>query len=157
MFDGKFMGQLLQSALGRLSVKSALVPFLWLCVTMTPVCFFAAYEFRMYDREITVWLLRLGATPPLVTLLIGLGFSIFKPALLQSEDYQLRAQSLQLLQGRKRHEVIDPDAVIALANPVLRPALPAGDPADAMVAPDNQQAEGDLVEQHPAAEEEPQA
>jgi hypothetical protein len=115
----------LQSAISRLSVKSALYQLSWLCGTMTPLCFAAAYVFRDYDHAIVVWLLRLGAAPLLITLGIAIGFAIFSPARLQSEDFQLRQHSLQLLQGRHRPEVIDADAVVAIANPELsRPPLP---------------------------------
>jgi hypothetical protein len=130
MLNSAAAGQYFQAALGRLSVKSALNPFLWLCITMTPTCFVAAYFFRDYDHVIVEWLLGLGALPLVVTLLIGSGFAIFNASRLQSENFQIRQQSLQLLQGRERLEVIDADAVVAIAttNPVSPlPALPAGD------------------------------
>lgn len=113
------VARLYQAALGRLSIKSGLYQLSWLCALMMPICFFAAYAFRDYDHAIVIGLLMLGGSPLVVTLLIAIGYSILSPDRLQSEDFQLRQHSLHLLQGKKRHEVVDAEAVIAIANPVL--------------------------------------
>jgi hypothetical protein len=63
------------------------------------------------------FLLILGSMPAVVTACVGIGFAISKPEKLQSEDYQLRQQSLQLLQGVNEPIVID--AVTAITNPKL--------------------------------------
>jgi hypothetical protein len=121
----KATARYIDGALDRLAVKSALYPLCWLCATMTPICFIAAYYFRDYDATIVKALLALGAAPLITTLLIALGFAIFDPTRLQSEDFQIRQRSLQLIQGRGQPEIIDVEAVVAIANP--GPAEPPSD------------------------------
>ena len=111
--------QLLHAALGKLSVRGALHQLCWMCATVGVIFCVFAYLFRDYDHQIVVGLLIVAAMPVLVTLLIAIGFAIFSPSRLQSEDFQIRQHSLQLLQGKDRPTVIDAEAVVALANPSL--------------------------------------
>lgn len=112
-----------QSAASRLIVRSALNPLLWLCGVVGIPCFVLAGMFRE-DRFLMGAFVLAGFVPLVVTSFIALRFAMRSPEKLQSEDYQLRQQSLQILQTATGGEIIDAQAVIAIANPAL-PALPA--------------------------------
>ena len=121
MFDG--IAKSAQSAARRLRVRSALNPMLWLTGIATPLCLGAAFAFG--EVPIIQWVLVAVGLLPVVTTCLGFAyFAITKPDKLQSEDYQLRHESLQLLQTKSGHTAIDPTAVSAIANPILQ-ALPA--------------------------------
>jgi hypothetical protein len=118
-----------QLAVGRLTVRSALNPLLWLVAIIAVPCVLTA---AIAADPIMKWaVFSLGAVVVLVVLGIGLMFAIRCPDKLQSEDYQLRQQSLQMLQGAAGTEVIDAEAVVAIANPgVTARALPAATGGD---------------------------
>jgi Zn-dependent protease with chaperone function len=107
----------------RIHVRSsALNPALWLCAIVLPVCFVAAYWFR--DDHVLVYILiGLGSLPILLSIGGFIYFAIKQPERLQSEDYQIRHESLQLIQQKSVDATVIPyDAInaIATANP---PAL----------------------------------
>lgn len=112
------------SATKRLLVRSALNPMLWLCAIVMPVCFIGAYAFReMYI--LSAALIGLGALPLVVACLAFVGFAIFKPEKLQSEEYQIRHESLQLIQQKAGRLTMAPTSLAAIANPE-HPLLPPG-------------------------------
>jgi len=112
------------TAAERLRVRSALNPMLWLTAIVTPTCFAAAYALRDHPTILAV-LIAIGAAPILLTC-VGFGyFALTKPEKLQSEDYQLRHQALQMIQEQTGHGVIDLSSVTAIANPGVS-ALPPG-------------------------------
>lgn len=86
---------------GRLRVKSALNPVLWLCAVVTV----PAIGFASYAKEPS-WLvvcLVVMAFIPLVY--AGVGFVVFllrDPDKLQSEDYQIRKRTLELIAEKGR-------------------------------------------------------
>lgn len=99
-----------QHATERLSVKSsALNPLLWLCTVPTAILLASAVFFdrsptlRMYCGPL-VWV-ALGSVS--VTGLAGLYLVVFRPEKMQSEEYQLRQQALQLIQqsSAPRHAI----------------------------------------------------
>jgi len=87
------------------------------------MCFVAAYVFRE-DTTVRGWLLLGGFLPIAVACTVFIGFAIFKPDKLQSEDYQIRHESLTLILQKGVAAPIDPATIRAIANPV-RPALEA--------------------------------
>ena len=97
---------------------------LWLCALTTPMCFIAAYQFRDIDT-VRNWLLIGGFVPIAVACLSFIGFALFKPEKLQSDDYQLRHESLQLIQQKSGRLSVTPASIDAIANPE-RPALGSG-------------------------------
>jgi len=111
------LAHLTASAAQRLHVRSALNPGLWLCGIATPMCFLAAYNFRD-DSAIRNWLLIGGFLPVAVVCVVFIGFAIFKPDKLQSEDYQLRHESLTLILQKGGKVPIDPASIQAIANPI---------------------------------------
>ena len=87
---------------GRLRVKSALNPVLWLCAVVTvPVAGLATYV-----KEPTWLIVCLVVLAFLPLGLVGFGFVVFlfrDPDKLQSEDYQIRKQTLEMI-GEKGQE-----------------------------------------------------
>ncbi|MEW7987048.1 MAG: hypothetical protein AB2799_14760 [Candidatus Thiodiazotropha sp.] len=109
------LGRLSHSAAQRLHVRSALNPILWLCAIATPTIFFFAYLFRE-QPSISTTLLVAGLVPVGVACLGFAYFALAKPEKLQSEDYQIRHESLQIIQQKGR-KAIALDSIEAIANP----------------------------------------
>lgn len=120
-------GELAQSAVQRLHVRSALNPMLWLSGITAPLCFSAAYVFREIPT-LRDWLVVVGVFPIGITCLGFVGFALFRPEKLQSEDYQIRHESLQLIQQKAGRLPISPTSIEAIANPDT-PRLGSGDRA----------------------------
>ena len=113
------LGHCAQRASQRIRVKSALNPMLWLCALITPICFVAAWKFLDYQTICTT-LIIVGVIPVVVTCLGFAGFAIFKPDKLQSEDYQIRHEALQIIQQKTGQMVVDPTSLHAITNPVQK-------------------------------------
>ena len=111
--------QVAQSAAEKLHVRSALNPVLWLCGIATPTCLLFAYVFRDVP-EVRAWLLAGGLLPIGVACIGFLGFAIFRPEKLQSEEYQIRHESLQLIQQKSGRLALAPASIEAIANPQAR-------------------------------------
>ncbi|PYR45938.1 MAG: hypothetical protein DMF89_23635 [Acidobacteria bacterium] len=118
MIDGTLI-QGLYGAIRSIKVKSALNPLLWLCVITIP-CYSAAIFLREFSGE-RIALLCVGSLPIVAAVFIAIYWAIKKPALLQSEHFQLMEQSLRMLQGQRLHETVSPEAVVALMNPTPPP------------------------------------
>jgi len=119
------VAHLTQAAAGRLTVRSALNPFLWLCAIISPTCFLFAFLFRT-NAAISAILVGAGIFPIVVTCLVGAFFAVFKPERLQSEDYQLRSESLRILREKGGRLTLDRTSLQDIAtNPPLQPTPPA--------------------------------
>lgn len=93
------LGKSSHSAAQSLHVKSALNPMLWLTAMVMPISFTAAYFFK--DSGFIFELLIFVGVAPVVFTCLGFAyFAVFKTEKLQSEDYQLRSQSLQIIQQK---------------------------------------------------------
>ena len=112
------ISSLAQSAIHRIRVRSALNPILWLCAVATPVCLFAAFQFQE-NQTLCSCLVVAGLAPIAVACLGFIGFALFNPDKLQSEDYQIRHEALQILQQKSGQIAIDPTSLEAIANPTL--------------------------------------
>lgn len=108
-----------QSAAEKLRVRSALNPALWLCAIATPTCLSFAYVFRDIP-DVRGWLLAGGLFPIMVACLCFVGFAIFRPDKLQSEEYQIRHESLQLIQQKSGRITISTASIEAIANPMTK-------------------------------------
>jgi len=83
------------SRVGNVYVRSALNPFLWsFCWSLAFLGFAVAFR---DDPLAKYGLLLLAAVPMLVTMGIGCYFAFTTPDRLQSEEYHLRQQALQIL------------------------------------------------------------
>ena len=119
------LAQSAASAAQCLHVRSALNPGLWLCGIATPMFFIAAYYFRD-DATVRNCLLLGASLPVVVVCIVFVGFAIFKPDKLQSEDYQIRHESLTLILQKGGKVPIDPASIQAIANPVQSLDEPSG-------------------------------
>ncbi len=110
--------QLAQNTVGKIQVKSsALNPALWLCLVAMPICFCAAYYFR--DDPFLKYLLIIAGIVPLLNAVgLSIYFAIYKTEKLQSEEYQLKHQLLQIAQASGERIIINPRTIHAIANPV---------------------------------------
>lgn len=100
---------------GKLTVRSALNPILWLCAIVTVPSLFVV----PFVTSPPIWLIFLICAP-VATSVLGFAFLlIFDRDKLQSEDYQLRKRSLELIQekGDASPMIVDVKSVEAIANP----------------------------------------
>ena len=98
---------------GRLRVKSALNPALWFCgIVASPLLLFAATM-----QNPPIWLIATAILPVGVTA-FGFIFLLFNDRdKLQSEDYQIRKQSLELIQEKGQRFAIAAASIEAISNP----------------------------------------
>ena len=100
---------------GRLRVKSALNPILWLCAIITIPCIGAlAY----IDPPPPIWLIILAFIPVGCAAIGFLFLLIMDRDKLQSEDYQIRKQSLELIQQKGDALPISSASIQSIANPI---------------------------------------
>jgi hypothetical protein len=118
------IGHSAQSAVQKLHVRSALNPMLWLCGIISPLSFTFAYLFKDSEAMRNIFV-AVGFVPVGITCIGFLGFAIFRPEKLQSEDYQIRHESLQIIQQKVGQLEIDSTSLEAIANPNV-PQLPSG-------------------------------
>lgn len=106
---------------GRLRVKSALNPILWLCGLITVPCV-AALSYM--NPPAPIWLVVLAFIPVVCAALGFLFLLIMDRDKLQSEDYQIRKKSLELIQQKGDALPIASTSIEAIANPIYD-ALPS--------------------------------
>jgi hypothetical protein len=111
---------------GRLTVKSALNPILWMCGIVTiPVVVAGAVH-----PQLPGWIIVIGCAPVPVAL-FGFLFLLFVDRdKLQSEDYQIRKRTIELAQQKGDPQPILISAQAAVVNPDINsrpPLAPKGD------------------------------
>jgi hypothetical protein len=106
-----------QSAASSLRVKSALNPMLWLSAIISPACFVVAY-FAHGIEPLETWLLIIGASPIGCTIFGFLYFMVFDPSKLQSEDYQIRHEAIEVIREKGTRAAISSASLEAIANPI---------------------------------------
>jgi hypothetical protein len=104
------------SAATRLTVRSALNPLLWMCATVGVTCFATAYVFRN-DLFVKVLLVIVGVLPILITCVVAVFFAFCKPDKLQSEEYQLRQQTLSMIEEKGGRIKVDVVSLEQITNP----------------------------------------
>ena len=120
--DPRHLFQIEQSVAERVRVRNIMNPTLWLCGISTPVFLLAAHIFRE-DHPLRNLLVGVSIVPLALAVLIYLYWTRREPDRLQSEEYQLQRQEMQLLQQKTGVAVIDPSTVPVIANP-RKPTLP---------------------------------
>lgn len=65
-----------------------------------------------------------GCLPLGVACLAFIGFAMFRPEKLQSEEYQIRHETLQLIQQKAGRLTLVPTSITAIANPEQPLLLP---------------------------------
>lgn len=102
---------------GKLSVKSALNPILWLCAIISIPSLISV----SFIETTPIWLIILIISPVLTAILGFLFLLIFDRDKLQSEEYQLKKQSLDLIQikGQEKPSFVETEEIEAIINPEL--------------------------------------
>ena len=100
---------------GKLRVRSALNPILWLCGIVSAPSMFAATVFS----PAPIWLVVLASAPVAAAILGFLFLLVVDRDKLQSEDYQIRKRSLELIEqkGDAAPMIIDPQRLEVIAKP----------------------------------------
>jgi len=104
------------SAASSLRVKSALNPMLWLCAIVSLPCFVLAY-FLHGTEPLASTLVYIGAAPIAATIVGFFYFMIMAPEKLQSEEYQIRHEALEVIRQKGSSVEIAPSSLEAIANP----------------------------------------
>ena len=108
---------------GRLRVRSALNPILWLCAIVTLP---SISLYLMTPSRFPTWLLLIMCSPVGCAVLGFLYLLFADPDRLQSEDYQIRKRSLELI-GEKGHDfLVNPTSLESITNPEKPKLPPAG-------------------------------
>jgi hypothetical protein len=135
-----------RNAAGKIVVRSALNPLLWLGIIGAGLLLSAAYEFSgvpvlaRYCGLLIVSSLLLLFVPAA----IGVGFAIYRPDKLQSEEYQLRQQAITVIQQMGgAPQIFDTASIVAIANPALREMGAAREPEPEAVPRELEAAGGD--------------
>ncbi len=96
---------------------------LWLTGIATPLCLGGAL---LVPGTPFAWVLVALGALPILPACVGFAYFARKhPEKLQSEDYQLRHETLQLIQAKTGYISVDPTSIAAIANPA-HAALPPG-------------------------------
>jgi hypothetical protein len=109
--------QLAIEAGGRLKVKSALNPILWLCAIVTV----PGFVIMQVSSAIVSGFIQFIIFLPVIMAAIGfLYLLIFDRDKLQSEDYQIRKRSLQLVQEKGDDFPVIAKAIEVITNPSVK-------------------------------------
>ena len=100
---------------GRLTVKSALNPILWLCGIVTIPAIITGF----FYQQLPNWLIVLACAPVAVALFGFLFLLFFDRDKLQSEEYQLRKRTLELTQQKDQPFPIEANLKAVIENPDL--------------------------------------
>ncbi len=104
------------STMSRRIVRSAMTPIILVCLT-SPCCFTAAYMLRE-DAFLSRLLGFVGVLPILVACAMFVFFGIQKTdKKLQSEDYQIRQELLQIISSKGGRIKIEPISIEMITNP----------------------------------------
>jgi hypothetical protein len=106
---------LTRGAVQRLQVRSAMNPILWLVAITTPTGLGAVMLFRG-DWILCIASLLVVVIPVLVACAIFIYFAMKQPDKLQSEEYQVTRQTLEIVQQKVEHLTIDPASLERLAD-----------------------------------------
>ncbi|HCJ7736025.1 TPA: hypothetical protein NV433_004448 [Citrobacter freundii] len=113
-------GRLSQSAVKNLHIKSALNPILWLCAIAIPMLAWVAIYFSKTPFYLVVYIMVfLISVLVLVACGVFIYFAVKKPEKLQSEDYQLRHESIQWMQQKGGDLSFTPASVEQIINPAI--------------------------------------
>lgn len=109
-------------AVSSLRVKSALNPMLWLCGIISVPCIVLAVAFR--ESVVISGALMVLAAMPVLTAIGGfIYFMLCAPARLQSEEYQIKHEALELIKNKGSTVELRPSSLEGIWNPSVT-ALP---------------------------------
>jgi hypothetical protein len=110
------MAQTSQSTVARHGHPSAMTPMIYVCLITVVPSFVCAYCFRD-DPYVKYPLICLAFLVVVVTCAMYIYWAFASPDRLQSEDYQIRQETLQMISKKGGKIVIDPVSLGAIANP----------------------------------------
>lgn len=117
----QYIGKTLSDIAGKIRVRSALNPVLWFCTIVTVPGMVIVSQRK--DAAPVWWAIILV---PVSLFTIGFLFLLFFDRdKLQSEDYQIRKQSLELIGEKGKTFTVDSSSIGTIANPE-RPQLDDG-------------------------------
>ena len=99
---------------GKLRVRSALNPVLWMCGIITIPCVFVITQ---SNSQPPTWLVIITVAPVAVAVLGFLFLLFFDRDKLQSEDFQIRKKSLEIIQEKGDSFAIATTSIDAISNP----------------------------------------
>ena len=100
---------------GRLTVRSALNPILWLCGIITIPRLIAGVLYP----DLSSWIVAVGCSPVIVALFGFLFLLFIDRDKLQSEDYQIKKRTIELAQQKGDPYPLQVDDTKAVENPDL--------------------------------------
>jgi hypothetical protein len=98
----------------KLRVKSALNPALWMCAIVSVPLIIAML---LLNENPPLWLIIIVTSPVIMTVAGFIFLLVFDRDKLQSEDYQLRKQSLELIQEKGQDFPINATSIEVISNP----------------------------------------
>jgi len=101
---------------GRLKVKSALNPILWLCAIVSVPTIISLN----FATDKPVWLVAVAVSPVFVAIGGFIFLLIWDRDKLQSEDYQIRKRSLELIEQKGDINAIDAMSAVLIENPEVK-------------------------------------
>lgn len=122
MGDSPILGEIIDKAhqaVEQLRVKSALNPMLWLCGIISLPCFVLAW-LTTGTQPLSTILTWVGTGPVVITCMLAIYFAIFKADKLQSEEYQIRHETIELIKQKGSLIEISPSSLEVIASPVHR-------------------------------------
>lgn len=109
------MKEILTSAFesgGRMRVKSALNPILWMCAIVSTPCVIVSSFYELQDFIVIVCLL------PIPVALLGFFFLLlFDRDKLQSEEFQIKKRSLEIIEQSSGEKVIEAASITLTEKP----------------------------------------
>lgn len=109
----QYIGKTLSDIAGKVRVRSALNPVLWICAIVTVPGMFIVSQRK---DVVPIWWVVILVPVSLFT--IGFLFLLFFDRdKLQSEEYQIRKQSLELIQEKGKTFPVDAPSIEKIANP----------------------------------------
>lgn len=110
--------QKITGTVGNIKIRSALNPMLWLCAINLPVLYSVVNQ-----EKPSLWKIFIALTPIAITALGFLFLLLFDRDKLQSEQYQIQKQSLELIQDKgQRFPVVAP-SIESISNPQIDDTL----------------------------------
>jgi hypothetical protein len=93
---------------------------LWMCAIISIPCFVLSYFANASGLEqLGIALLYIGGAPVLATIFGFFYFVVFCPEKLQSEEYQLRHETLELIKQKGSSIEVSPSSLEGISNPVI--------------------------------------
>ncbi|KAB2700782.1 hypothetical protein F9K79_00715 [Ochrobactrum sp. Kaboul] len=102
------------SRAGVIKVRNVMNPTLWACAIVSPLSWVAAFCLR--ETSAFMVLIFVGTLPVLMYMVQTAYFSLKDPGRLQSEEFQLKHQALNLIEKKGQGEITDPNAVMNITE-----------------------------------------